>query len=267
MSKIVFSLVLFKQKMKDILPLLKSIKELNKIYKNQIYLSIYDNSDTSKRFSLKDFKFLDLPVKYIHDPKNIGFGKANNFNFNNYDFDIDDLFIISNPDIFFESKEIQKFIKAFQNHSQIVCANPLIKNNANSIQYTSKKDPTFLSLLIGFCPFLKVIKIFRNYDFIHKNKYKNYVKDTFKATFLSGSFLVVKANIFKKVKGFTNSYFLHLEDADFVRKCSKYGLTAHLPKGIIMHQWNRGSHKSLFQISHVIRSMIIYFNIWGFKLF
>ena len=57
MSKIVFSLVLFKQKMEDILPLLKSIKELNKIYKNQIYLSIYDNSDTSKRFSLRTLNF------------------------------------------------------------------------------------------------------------------------------------------------------------------------------------------------------------------
>ena len=185
-------------------------------------------------------------------PKN-WFAKQNQLN--NYDFDT--IHLLSQTRHIFLIKRDSKIYQAFQNHSQIVCANPLIKTTH---QYNIlQKDPTFLSLLIGFCPFLKVIKIFRNYDFIHKNKYKNYVKDTFKATFLSGSFLVVKANIFKKVKGFTNSYFLHLEDADFVRKCSKYGLTAHLPKGVIIHKWNRGSHKSLFQISHVIRSMIIYF--------
>ena len=253
--------------MKDILPLLESINALNELYNNQIFLSIYDNSDINKRFSLTDFKFLEFPVKYFHEAQNIGFGKANNLNFNNYDFDNNDIFIISNPDTYFESKEMKKFITAFQNHDQIVCANPLIKNNANSIQYSSKKDPTLLSLLIGFLPFLKVIKIFRNYDLIHKNKYKNYTKETFQANFLSGSFLVVKANIFKKVKGFTNSYFLHLEDADFVRKCSKYGLTAHFPKGEIMHKWNRGSHRSLFQIYQVFRSMIIYFYKWGFKIF
>ena len=267
MFKIVFSLVLYKQKMKDILPLLKSIKELDQLYTNQIFLSIYDNSDANKRFSLEDFKFLEFPVKYFHNPQNIGFGKANNLNFNNYVFDNEDIFIISNPDTFFESKEMQKFINAFQNHSRIVCANPLIKNEANSIQYSSKKDPTLLSLLIGFVPYLKIIKIFRNYEIMHKNKYKDYTKETFQAKYLSGSFLVVKANIFKKVKGFTNSYFLHLEDADFVRKCSKYGLTVHLPKGKIMHKWNRGSHKSIFQIYHVIRSMIIYFYKWGFKIF
>ena len=267
MSKIVFSLVLYKQKMKDILPLLKSIEELNKLYKNQVFLSIYDNSETNKRFSLRDFKFLEFPVNYFHNSKNIGFGKANNLNFNNYDFDNDDIFIISNPDTFFESKEMQNFINAFQNHSRIVCANPLIKNNSISIQYSSKKDPTLLSLLIGFFPFLKVIKFLKKYDLIHKNKDNNYSKDTFQANYLSGSFLVVKANIFKKVKGFTNAYFLHLEDADFVRKCSKYGLTVHLPKGKIMHKWNRGSHKSIFQIYHVIRSIIIYFYKWGFKIF
>ena len=91
--------------------------------------------------------------------------------------------------------------------------------------------------------------------------------DTFKSQFLSGSFLVVKAEIFAKVKGFSEAYFLHFEDADLVRKCSFYGLTAHLPKGEITHTWNRGSHKSLFQIIHLIRSMFIYFYKWGFKLF
>ena len=82
---------------------------------------------TNKRFSLEDFKFLEFPVNYFHNSQNIGFGKANNLNFNNYVFDNDDIFIISNPDTFFESKEMQNFINAFQNHSRIVCANPLIK--------------------------------------------------------------------------------------------------------------------------------------------
>ena len=71
----------------------------------------------------------------------------------------------------------------------------------------------------------------RKYDFFHKNKNKDYVNQTFQANYLSGSFLVVKSNIFKKVGGFTDSYFLHLEDADLVLKCSLHGITAHLPKG------------------------------------
>ena len=267
MSKIVFSLVLYEQTMVDILPLLNSIKELENFYKNQVYLSIYDNSKTKKRFSEKDFQYLKYPILYTHDIKNIGFGRANNNNFGNYKYDSTDLFIISNPDTFFEAKKFVNFIKSFQEQDSIVCANPLIKNIKGAIQYSSKENPTFLSLLLGFLPFLLNIKIFNNYDFFHKNKDKDYSNVIFKANYLSGSFLVVKANIFKKVGGFTNSYFLHLEDADLVRKCSKFGVTAHFPKGEIIHKWNRGSHKSLFQISHVIRSMVIYFFSWGFKFY
>ena len=48
---------------------------------------------------------------------------------------------------------MQNFINAFQNHSQIVCANPLIKNNEILSNILPKKDPTLLSLLIGFFPF------------------------------------------------------------------------------------------------------------------
>ena len=63
--------------MKDILPLLKSIKELNQLYKNQIFLSIYDNSDVNKRFSLRDFKFLEFPVNYFFSqPQKYRFWKS-----------------------------------------------------------------------------------------------------------------------------------------------------------------------------------------------
>ena len=229
MSKLFFSLVLYKQTFDDIYPLLMSIEKLNNLYQDRVFLSIHDNTNSSLRFKKND------------------------------------LFIISNPDTYFDPYELKKFIDFFLDQKNIVCANPLIRNKDYSIQYSSKRNPTFLSLLVGFLPFLLKIKMLREYDFFHKNKDKDYVNQTFEASFLSGSFLVVKSNIFKKVGGFTDSYFLHLEDADLVRKCSLHGETAHLPKGEIIHTWNRGSHKSLFQISHVIRSMAIYFYTWGFK--
>ena len=265
MGKLFFSLVLYKQTFDDIYPLLMSIEKLNNLYLDRVFLSIYDNTNTSLRFNKKVFSFLNFPVQYTHNPKNIGFGKANNKNFKKFSSSENDLFIISNPDTYFDATKLKKFIDSFLDQKDIVCANPLIRNKDYSIQYTSKRNPTFLSLLVGFLPFLLKIEILRKYDFFHKNKDKDYANQTFQSNFLSGSFLVVKSNIFKKVGGFTHSYFLHLEDADLVRKCSLHGITAHFPKGEIIHTWNRGSHKSLFQISHVIRSMFLYFYIWGFK--
>ena len=271
MKKIVFSLVLFNQSLEDIYPLLNSIQYLNKYYlldKNKkIFLSIHDNSTSKDRFIPSDFKFLDYEVNYFHDSRNIGFGRANNKNFSNYEFNKNDIFIISNPDTYFKYQELIKIIEFFITQDEIICANPIIKNAKGDIQFSAKKNPTFFSLLIGFLPYLKKFKMLSKYDFFHKNKDKKYLSETFKAEFLSGSFLLVKPLMFKEVGGFTKSFFLHLEDADLVRKLSLLGTTAHLPKAEIIHTWNRGSHKSFFQIINLIKSMFLYFFIWGFRLF
>ncbi len=271
MKKIIFSLVLFKQTLNEIMPLLYSIEDLNKLTncdeEYHVVLSIYDNSDIKKRFKNEDFKFLNFQVNYFHNPKNIGFGKANNFNFKYYSYNKNDIYIASNPDTSFEAIQLLDLIKFFECEKRFVCINPIIKNKNGHIQFSAKKDPTFFSLLIGFFPLFLNLSFLRRYDHNHKNKNFNYMKDIIPATYLSGSFLLIKAFIFKKVGGFSDTYFLHLEDADFARKCSLYGITAHVPMSEIKHLWKRGSHKSLFQIFHVIRSMFIYFLKWGLKLF
>ena len=271
MKKIIFSLVLFKQTLNEIMPLLNSIAELNNITnldkEYRVVLSIYDNSNILKRYKRQDFKFLDFQVDYVHNPKNIGFGKANNINFRGYSYNKSDIYIASNPDTSFDAKKLLDLIKFFEREKNFVCVNPIIKNQNNHIQYSAKKDPTFLSLLIGFFPFFLKLSFLKRYDQNHKNKNFNYLKDIIPASYLSGCFLLIKSYTFKEVNGFSEAFFLHLEDADFVRKCSRYGLTAHIPISEIQHLWNRGSHKSLFQIIHVIRSMFVYFFKWGFKFF
>ena len=84
MSKLFFSLVLYKQNFEDIYPLLLSIENLNNLYPDKVLLSIYDNTNTIIRFNKNNFSFLSFPVQYTHNPKNIGFGKANNSNFKKF---------------------------------------------------------------------------------------------------------------------------------------------------------------------------------------
>ena len=114
-------------------------------------------------------------------------------------------------------------IKFFESKKNIVCINPIIKNQNNYIQFSAKKDPTFISLLIGFFPLFLKLSFLKRYDQNHRNKNFNYLKDIIPASYLSGCFLLIKADTFRKVNGFSEAFFLHLEDADFVRKCSRYG--------------------------------------------
>ena len=92
---------------------------------------------------------------------------------------------------------------------------------------------------------------------------KNYKKEIIQSSYLSGCFLIIKATIYIKVKGFDNRYFLHLEDADFTRMCSSYGLVIHDPTLRVVHKWARGSHKSFRQMLCIFISLIKYFKKMG----
>ena len=79
-------------------------------------------------------------------------------------------------------------------------------NDKNKIQYSAKKDPTFLSLFLGIIYFLQKLKFFKNYNDWHTNKIFDYRKDKIKSSYLSGCFLISKRKFFEKVKGFSEEY-------------------------------------------------------------
>lgn len=271
--KIIFSLVLYNQNLLELKPLFNSFIELEKFFKKEKYnylieLYICDNgeridSEIEEIKKLKRFFFCD----YKKSDKNLGFGKANNNNFKrilkSYK---DDLFVIINPDISFSPIKILPAFEFIKKEKSISCLAPLIKNKKNIIQYSAKKNPTLLGLFLGRFDILCTIPIFKNYIKSFKNQNFNYSKDLFTSTYLSGCFLITKIWAYSKINGFNETYFLHLEDADIVRRLSQIGETIHYPFGLVTHRWARGSHHSVKQIFHLLVSMIKYFRIWGLKI-
>lgn len=274
---LVFTLVVYNNLPEEIEPLIYSINNLNKIKKlnNKIFLSVHDNGSIN---NLENYinSNLDAGITMIYEASknNDGFGKGHNYaykklkNYLNINKDIDNLLIIVNPDIYFESEEISKMISFISDkeNSDVVCISPLIYNDFNKIQHSAKRNPTILSLLIGRLDFLEKIKILQKY--LSKNHNRELTgKKIFESSYLSGCFLLIKAKIYEKNKGFDERYFLHFEDADITRELCKYGKCLHFPKAKITHLWQRGSHKSKKQTIYLIQSMIKYFNKWGLAIF
>ena len=271
---IVFTLVLFNNTPEEIEPLISSINSLSKIHKN-IFLSIHDNGFENNLYKYINSKLDSGIEKIYHNSElNEGYGKGHNSAYRkirsslNKSNDKDSLLIIINPDIFFEAKEISKMISFISDpkNNDVVCLSPLIYNNFNKIQYSAKRNPTILSLLIGRFNFLEKINILKKY--LSKNQNRELTgRKIFESSYLSGCFLLIKAKIFEKNKGFDERYFLHFEDADITRELSKFGKCIHFPKAKISHLWQRGSHKSKKQTILLIQSMIKYFNKWGLSIF
>ena len=144
---------------------------------------------------------------------------------------------------------------------------PLVRNQYKKIQYGVKRNPTILSLLLGRFTFLQKVKIFNRYMFFHSFRNFNYEKDTINSQCLPGCFLITRPEVFNLIGGFNEMFFLHMEDSDFVRRCSDHGETCHIPLGEVKHLWERGSHSSLKQTLYLIHSVYLYFKYWGVKFF
>ena len=270
-TRVVFSLVLYNHSIDIIKPLLSSISALARHNEGAFDVELYvgDNSPKVNSSLLTGInqELGSTPFYYSHNSSNIGFGLANNRNYEASRLSEEDFFIVANPDTYFEATQLAPLLLWVFHNKSISCAAPLLLNPSGSIQYSAKKNPTLLSLALGRLRFLCNIPILSKYDRWHKNMSHDYCSDCFESSYLSGSFLVIPSWAYARVNGFSAKYFLHLEDADIVRRLSLVGSTVHNSIGKVVHVWARGSHKSLFQTFHLLHSMFTYFSIWGFRLF
>jgi len=268
--RVCISLVLFRHSIEDVRDLLYSINAFSSsvsAYNTQLY--IYDGSGES--FYGPSFAELQAPMPGVaflyHKGINIGFGRAHNFNYRQACLSEVDIFIVANPDISFATSDLSLLLGWLVSKPSVACLAPLIVGPSGAIQYSAKHNPSLLSLAIGRFPWLARVSILCRYDLWHRNLDKNYDKDCIPSPYLSGCFLIIPSRFYSMVGGFSPKFFLHLEDADLVRRLSLVGETLHNPIGSVMHLWARGSHKSFVQTLHLLRSCITYFRIWGLRLF
>ncbi len=272
MYKLIFSTVIYRTPVIQIKNLIDSINSLkmylDENYKNkfELELLILDNSAKEPLNRNKiNLNNSQVEITYNLSKRNLGYGQGHNNNFQKVKSNNKIWFLAINPDISFTGNSLYKYILFITSEVNISCAAPLIYLSNNEIQYSAKKNPTFLSLISSrFSIFQKFSKI-KKYLHNNQNRYFNYKKDIINAEFLSGCFLSFPSEIYSKIGGFSKKYFLHFEDADIVRRSSFFGNTVHYPLGSVVHIRGRGSHNSIRQQLLLIKSYFIYIFTWGFK--
>jgi GT2 family glycosyltransferase len=267
---IIFSLVLYRHSFESIKPLLMSIQAIatyagGHSFALNIYNACPHQSDDPTASRIRAI-LGDLLSVYQYG-LNIGFGAANNRNFMACQHEEDFLFVVVNPDISFEPVSLLPLLDWVASRRDVSCVAPLIMNPGGVVQFSAKQNPTLVSLIIGRLPFLKRIRAFKLYDRWHRNLDCDYTSQCIESTYLSGCFLVIPSSCYLKIGGFSERYFLHLEDADISRRLSRHGASMHNPIGVVEHRWARGSHRSLRQMLHLARSFIVYSLVWGIRLF
>ncbi len=220
-------------------------------------LYIIDNDSTDNTIDL--VKRISGNIEVIQLGVNKGFGYGHNAILDalnsEYHFVVNPDIIIENPD------QIKKMVEYLEKNQDVGMLSPLILSPDLSIQYLCKTNPTVFDMLIR-----------RISPDLFKGRQDKYVmKETgynkiMRLDYASGSFMVFRSDIYKELKGFDDSFFMYLEDADITRRVNQISKAIFYPEARVIHAWERSGHKSLKFAKITIQSMIIYFNKWGWKL-
>ncbi|WP_259703622.1 glycosyltransferase [Weissella paramesenteroides] len=159
-----------------------------------------------------------------------------------------------------QEKLIRNMALYMDRRKDIDLLSPLVLFPDGNIQRLTRNEPTVFDLAIRFLGpnwFKK-----RQAKFIHLKDGYNREQIIKNAT---GCFMFLRVSTLKCIGGFDERYFLYMEDTDLTKAINENGKAFFSPDFKIMHEWQRGNH-SIGGAKLMIRSMIKYFNKWGWKL-
>lgn len=199
MLRISYSVVFYNTSNSEVRRLYDNITEtIPAGYDYDIYL--VNNSTENDHLSncLQEIQRQDEHVKYIPSKNNNGFGAGHNLAIKRLD---SDYHFLVNPDISIpNADQIKKMTWFMETHDVAIC-NPKILNTNGQIQKLVKHTPTILDMGLRFLG-----------DRILSTRQKWFVYDTqyeriHESINLSGSFMVCRSDILKKLVGSTKDTF------------------------------------------------------------
>ena len=230
---------------------------LNSTQNVNLTLYISDNNSSDDTISLIKEKFPD--VKLLLNATNSGFGWGHNMVLNKLD---SKYHVVINPDIILKSDSISALVEKLESDESVVMCTSKILNEDGTEQFLPKKNPKLKYLLGGRLGKLRrnFAKLREEYTMQNLN-----ISTPCDIEFCTGCFFVIRTEMFKKLKGFDDRFFMYFEDADLSRRASNFGRVVFYPDVEVTHIWERASTKvSKFLIIHII-SMFKYFFKWSFK--
>jgi GT2 family glycosyltransferase len=196
-------------------------------------------------------------ARLIRNERNLGFGAAHNKVLPQL---CSTYHVLINPDIIFTQDALTPLITYLDEHPETAMITPLILNPDGSEQKLPRLQPR---------PRYVVARRLERYFGWAQRLCREYVRadETFSVPTTietcTGSFCVIRTEVFRQIKGFDERFFLYFEDNDLSRRAQAYGNLIFYPQTSVIHRYQRlathNTHAFLLQI----RSMFHYFNKYG----
>lgn len=239
-----------------------AVESMEKYTDSAIDKKIYivDNSCLKEDHPVKKEFLLFLSqwedVEYLDTGDNLGFGKGHNYVLDRLDSRYHG---IVNPDILLTEDSLGKII-AFMEQDDAGIVVPKLVDERGEMIKAYRRELTVWDMFIRFC----CPGCFKKRKAYHTMDEMDYTK-IFDVPFAQGSFLIVRTDLYKKLEGFDDRFFMYLEDADFCKRANEISVVRYYPDTTVIHKWEKGSHKSGRLLKIHLQSMYRYFKKWGCK--
>jgi len=195
-------------------------------------------------------------VKYIKSQGNLGFGGGNNLGAKAA---VSEFLFFLNPDTLLFPNTIDILIQFMEKDEKIAIAAPLL------LDHTHKPYPlqgaTTLTPLEGIFALSFINKYFPFNPISKKFMLRDWDKTTIKQVdAVPGTAFIIRRNIFEKIGGFDEHFFLYFEENDLCKRVKDQGYKIFInPKATVMHAWGRSTQKSNRDINKIFKHSRFYY--------
>ena len=210
------SIIIINYNVKEFLQnLLHSIEKASANINKEII--IVDNASDDGSVELIKQRFPSC--KLISNDKNLGFGKANN---QALKIATGKYFLLINPDSIVSEDTFDKMIAFFKKNSEAGLAGCKILNPDGTLQLACRRSYpgpwTSFCKVTGLSNLFPRSKIFARYNLTYLDENKTYEVDA-----ISGSFMMMRKEVYDKVGGFDEEFFMYGEDLDLCYQIKSAG--------------------------------------------
>lgn len=212
--------------------------------KNDKYELIIVDNDSTDNTVRKINSYLEKKnkrnISFFRNKQNDGYAKGINFSAEHANGDI---LVVVNPDGELIESDFDALIDTFQVDKKLAIVGLKLVNQRGQSEKTAGKFYNPLTFLL-FCMGLENVFSLRFAP--DKTKEVDYV---------SGGFIAIKKEIFKRLDGYDKEYFMYVEDMDLCYRVKKEGFKVlYMPCAVLRHQ-GQGSSNRTFAIVNIYKGL------------
>lgn len=176
-------------------------------------------------------------VKLIRSDKNLGFGGGNNLALRQAQ---GEYIFLCNPDLTLFPGELEKWVKAMDEHPDVGISSPRVLNPDGTDQISCYRFPTLFTPLLrrtflGQLPYAR--EAVAGYTMSDMDRERAQDVD-----WVFGAAVLIRRDLLAKIGFFDERFFMYFEDADLCRRAWEAGSrVSYLPVSKVMHYHQRDS--------------------------